>query len=352
MITTILLTAWSFLLPVEAADSIRTEVIDGKTYIIHQVEQKETLFGISRKYGVALILVVEANPGAGSGLEVGALVKVPYTPNKSRKTREGTIHKVGQKETLYSISRQYGVTVDDLKSWNNLSGNALSIGQDLLIKNKAQETKGTAQPKATTHTVAVGETIYGISRKYGVTIQQIKEWNKLASDELSTGQIIFVATPSAQTLVGKDLTPNPTATMTPTTATTPPTPSIPTTTTSPNANTASVSQPVVENSTTVTESGIPVLPSVVGFDEVREAGMAMLLDGTEGNRKYLAHHRSAKAGTIIRVKNNATGKEVFARVIEALPSTEPSDVVLKLSKSAFDKLGGDGRLQVEVTYFK
>src|SRR6185436_7628273 len=107
MIATILLVLTSYV----KADSIRTEVIDGKTYIIHRVEAKETLFSISRKYGVALIGVVESNPETNSGLEVGQLVKVPYSPNNRTKTSEGTIHRVGNKETLYSISKQYGVTV-------------------------------------------------------------------------------------------------------------------------------------------------------------------------------------------------------------------------------------------------
>src|SRR6185436_18862083 len=107
MIATILLVLTSYV----KADSIRTEVIDGKTYIIHRVEQKETLFAISRSYGVALVAIVESNPSASSGLEAGQLVKVPYTPNNRTRTAQGTIHRVGQKETLYSISKQYGVTV-------------------------------------------------------------------------------------------------------------------------------------------------------------------------------------------------------------------------------------------------
>ena len=320
MIATILLTFTSFL----PADSIRTEVINGKTYIIHRVEQKETLFGISRKYGVALLAVVESNPDASSGLEIGQLIKVPYNPNNRTKTAEGTIHRVGQKETLYSISKQYGVTVDDLKKWNSLPDNNLKLGQELLIKDKQPE----PQPKVTqsTHTVANDETLYSISSKYGITVQQIKDWNYLTSDELRPGQVIFIKEREGVLTSG---------------------------TTSNTSTTPGESKPVT--TTTSSTTSIPITPvtTVIGTEEVHENGMVLVLEGTEGNRKYLGHHRSVRVGTILRVKNNANQKEVFVRIIGNLPASEPNDVILRVSKSAYDRLGGEeGKFPVEVIYFK
>jgi len=323
MIKTILLTFTTCFALASATDSLRTEVIDGKTYIIHRVEQKETLFAISKKYGVALITVVESNPNASSGLEPGQLIKVPYSANNRTKTKEGTIHKVGQKETLYSISKQYSVTVDEIKMWNNLTSNNLKLGQELLIKDKVPEKK-----EVNTHTVTAEETMYSISRKYSITVQQIKDWNQLTSSELKPGQIIFISGPMAQGNSSKDSN------------------------TTVDSNNNSNSAGVVSTASVSSANVIPVTESVVGSDEVHETGMALLLDGTEGNRKYLAHHRTVKPGTIIRVKNNAQRKEVFVRVIGNLSSAESSDVVLRISKSAFDKLGGDGKFQVEITYFK
>ena len=252
MTAAILLTFFSFL---GKADSIRTEIIDGKTYIIHRVEQKETLFAISRKYGVALLAIVESNPDASSGLEIGKLIKVPYSPNNRTKTSEGTIHRVGQKETLYSISKQYGVTVDDLRKWNNLTNNGLKLGQELIIKTKVPEKES----------------------------------------------------PSTE----------------------------------------------IKNTVSSTTSTIITTESVAGSDEIRETGMVSVLEGTEGNRKYQAYHRTVKTGTILHVKNNSNQREVFVRVIGKLPDSEASDVVLKVSKSAFDKLGGgEAKFPVELIYFK
>jgi LysM repeat protein len=341
MITVILISIASF----TPADSLRTEVINGKTFIIHRVETKETLFSISRKYGVALLSVVENNPGADSGLDIGQEIKVPYSANNRSKTKEGTIHRVGQKETLYSIAKQYGVAVDDLKSWNNLSNAGLKLGQELLIKDKNTDVKvvDTRQPETklpetkieSRHTVAAGETMYAIARKYGVTVSQIKDWNRLGTNDLKPGQEIVVADPSKQSM-----TVNQSGQL------------AQVKTEQRNVVIANEQPPVVSSENNNRSNVVPVTPVVVGTDETRESGMATILDGTEGNRKYLAHHRTVRPGTIIRVKNNITRKEVFVRVIGNLPSNESPDVLLRLSKSAYDKLGGDGKFAVEVTYFK
>src|SRR5438105_15111443 len=108
-------------------DSLRLETINGKQFIIHQVDPKETLYSISRKYRVSVALIRDENPNVDAGLSVGQLVKVPYTPRTKPKFDNGTIvHKVNTKETLFSISKIYDVSVDDLKTWNNLKDNSLT----------------------------------------------------------------------------------------------------------------------------------------------------------------------------------------------------------------------------------
>jgi rare lipoprotein A (peptidoglycan hydrolase) len=79
-----------------------------------------------------------------------------------------------------------------------------------------------------------------------------------------------------------------------------------------------------------------------------------LIEGTEGNRKYLALHRTAPVGTILKVKNEMNNREVFVRVMGKLPDTAFTDkLVIKISKSAYDRLGAiDPRFRVEVTYYK
>jgi rare lipoprotein A (peptidoglycan hydrolase) len=93
---------------------------------------------------------------------------------------------------------------------------------------------------------------------------------------------------------------------------------------------------------------------VIGSDEVKEGGLAELIEGSEGNRKYLALHRTAKVGTILKVRNELNNREVFVRVAGPLPNTGVNtNVVIKISKSAYDRLGAiDQRFRVEVTYYK
>jgi len=94
----------------------------GKTFLVHQVKAGETLFSIGRKYQVDREVIVQHNPGAADGLRTGEKLKIPVDAlNKeeagSRQvTEEVRIlkHKVQRKETFYFISRKYGITIDDI----------------------------------------------------------------------------------------------------------------------------------------------------------------------------------------------------------------------------------------------
>lgn len=303
-------------------DSLRLEVIDGKSFIIHQVDAQETLFGISRRYKVTIAQLLEYNREADAGLEIGQLLKVPYIP-KNPVAHAGDYHTVAAGETLFSISRLYNLSVEQLKALNGLTGGGLAVGQQLKIKGAqaAPEVKPAVQGVSVIgfHAVKAQETLYGIARGYGITIQQLKEWNNLTGSNLEVGQLLRVASP--------DVLPS----------------------SDPVRDTVKkIAGPVVK----VTEP-IVISENVAGANEVKESGLAELIDGTDGNRKYLALHRSAKVGTILKVRNELNNREVFVRVVGPLPSTGVNDkLIIKISKSAFDRLGGiDARFRVELTYY-
>ncbi|MBC6610603.1 LysM peptidoglycan-binding domain-containing protein [Hymenobacter sp. BT507] len=128
------------------------------------------------------------------------------------------LHTVRTKETLYGIARLYHISPRDLEAWNGLPLNpALKIGQQLRVTPPEEATS--AQPAATTpapkpqttpiapatptkaqpaapttvqHTVQAGESMYGISRKYGVTIKQIMEWNNKPDFNVRPGEVLTV----------------------------------------------------------------------------------------------------------------------------------------------------------------
>lgn len=340
MIKVIFLTLISWTSSGAPLDSLRMETINGKQFIIHQIDEKETLYSISRRYNVPITAILEVNPTADGGLATGQLLKVPYVfkGNKAQAQPGGDrIHKVAPKETLFSISKLYDVSVDDIKAWNNLKDNSLSTGQSLIIKKKSTvSTEATRLPETKSltgvHTVAPKESMYSIARLYGITVQQLKEWNGIDGSELKIGQTLFIAQPMY----------NKTETKTD------------------QNKVTEIKEPVesakqeIKPVQTQKETTITISEKVIGSDEVKEGGLAELIEGSEGNRKYLALHRTAKVGTILKVRNELNNREVFVRVAGPLPNTGVNtNVVIKISKSAYDRLGAiDQRFRVEVTYYK
>jgi LysM repeat protein len=334
MIKLLVLVSISFFNPTAPKDSIGVEIISGKTFVVHKVSQGETLYGISKRYGVSLDQILEFNPTADGGLEIDQILKIPYIPRAKRPTDE-TIHKVGDKETLFSISKLYGVTVDEIRQWNNLTDSGLTLGRELIIKKKntvstSANTLIEIKPGKGVHTVAPKETIYSITRQYGITRDQLKEWNGLQSDELSIGQNLMVIQP----IYSKNQNTTPTETVV--------------------APPIQVEKPTVSITPVEKVPTIRISENVKGSDEVLEAGLAELIESTEANRKYLALHRTAPVGTILKVRNEMNNREVFVRVIGKLPDNAMTDkVIIRVSKSAYDRLGAiDPRFRVEVTYYK
>lgn len=348
MIKVIFLTLITWNLSAAPADSLRMETINGKRFIIHSIDEKETLYAISRRYGVPITAIIESNPTADGGLAVGQLLKVPYVP-KAKSTVTQTVtgdrkHKVGAGETLFSISRMYEVTVDEIKSWNNMKDNSLSLGQELVIKKKSTLAATSPQVPATkslkgAHTVESGETLYSIARKFNVTVQQLKEWNSMESSEVKIGQTLFLAQPMFGTT---------------TTTAVKPEEKIAETKPTEIRETPAVIKPEVKPQPQMPETTIRISEKVTGSDEIKEGGLAELIEGTDGNRKYLALHRTAKVGTILKVRNELNNREVFVRVAGELPNIGANNnVIIKISKSAFDRLGAiDPKFRVEVTYYK
>jgi LysM repeat protein len=336
MINAIFLTLLSWMNPVAPVDSLRLETINGKQFIIHQIDEKETLYSISRRYGVAITAILEHNPAADGGLATGQLLKVPYVPKpKTGGLQPGgdRLHKVAAKETLYSISKLYDVTVEDIKSWNNLKDNNVSVGQEIIIRKKSATLADTKLPETKSltgiHTVAQKESLYSIARLYNITVQQLQQWNGLPNTEVKVGQTLFIAQPMYNQ--------------------------------SAQVKTEEKAVTEVKQETTISEVKIPekenfitVSEKVIGYDEVKESGLAELIEGTEGNRKHLALHRTAPTGTILKVRNELNNREVFVRVAGPLPNIGVNNnVVIKISKSAYDRLGAiDPRFRVEVTYYK
>lgn len=350
----------------QAYDSLGIETVNGKIFVVHKVGEKETLYGISKRYGTTVDAILQYNPGADKGLEIGQILKVPYTPKATAATKPsgGIIHVVAAKETMFSISKAYGVSIDEIKQWNNLAENTLSVGQEIVIKKRNTvsntaiahaETSAAAVHASNakgTHTVEAKETLFSIANKYDISVQQLKDWNKIEGNEISIGQTLLVKQTDQPVVAVKENTSTPAQNTTPNT----PTSSTPTSTT---VTSTSTPPPAVKSNPPAAETASDQsktirVPETKSGDEVLQSGIAELIEGTEGNRKYLALHRSAPIGTILKVRNEMNNREVFVRVMGKLPDTALTDkLIIKISKSAYDRLGAiDPRFRVEVTYYK
>ena len=126
-----------------------------------------------------------------------------------------TIHDVVKGETLYSLARRYGVTVDEIKGANEVLAEGLKAGQRIKIPAKVEESapQSVATPKVRVHKVIKGETLYSLAKANGLTIEALQSANPHIRKGLKAGQLIDI--PLAEPSQGEttpDLTSAPTPT--------------------------------------------------------------------------------------------------------------------------------------------
>lgn len=171
-------------------DSSRVALVE------HKVEKGQTLFAISRLYGVPVERIIALNPGVEQQLSEGAVIKLPASSTTSAAVANGgngnyVIHTVAPGETLFRIAQNYQVALNDLTAANPvLNGTALSVGDRIRVprKNNGGQTSG-VDTAFLIHNVLPGETLFGISQKYGRSQVEIKLVNgELLKDGLHAGQ--------------------------------------------------------------------------------------------------------------------------------------------------------------------
>ena len=157
------------------------EEIDDNIYI---VKKGDTLYGIANKYGISVDELKAINNLTSNNLSVGQVLQIPEIIEEDVPNENIYIVKSG--DTLYSIANKYGMSVQELKDLNKLTNNTLSIGQQLVV---SEGNAGTLD----TYTVKAGDTLYSIANKYGLTVNELKQLNNLTSDILSIGQVLNIS---------------------------------------------------------------------------------------------------------------------------------------------------------------
>ena len=209
-----------------------------------------------------------------------------------------------------------------------------------IVKTKPKVAEPKQTLKATMHTVGAKETLYGIGRMYGAKVDELKKWNKLATDDLEEGMELIVGFGTVIKLETvkevEDATIAPAETVIkeePTKRANPKVPEV---------------KPVMEDAVS-DEQPIEGKNFNGGFFKSLYKDNGKILEGTAGvfkstsgwdDGKYYCLHNSAKQGTIIKITNIATGKSIYAKVLDIMPDLKQNDkLIVRISAAGAYAMG-------------
>lgn len=135
------------------------------------VKKGDSLWSIAKKYNMTVDELKSINNLNSNLLSIGQRLKIKGSNDNQN------IYIVQKGDTLYKIANMYETTVDNLKTLNNLKSNILSIGQKLIIPSQNK-----------IYIVQKGDSLWSIARKYGTTVDSIKKKNNLSTNVLQIGQ--------------------------------------------------------------------------------------------------------------------------------------------------------------------
>ncbi len=174
-------------------------------WVRHKIKNGETLSHISRKYGTSVALIREVNNIRGTQIRAGKHLMVPtatkslrsYTLSQNSRieriqntNRSGTkrVHIVRPGQSLWSISRSYGVSTQALAKWNGIAPiDTLRVGQKLVVWTRGKlshaasisQTRPSNTMHALRYTVRKGDSLYLIADRFNIRVADIKRWNRV-----------------------------------------------------------------------------------------------------------------------------------------------------------------------------
>ena len=331
-------------------DSLLTRWINGKKFLLHKVSPKETYSSLSRQYHVPVAEIQAANPKSVN-LKIGEVIHIPVSASSATTTtttipspspaksvveqqespkvkptapsspsKEGNSkqsHTVQKGETLYAISKMYGMSVDDVKKINGLTSNAMAVGQKLKVN-------------------ALSKSVIPVQQEIVKASTEVKTVN-----ENETKEIVVKSTPA--------VTPKEEVKETVKAVT-----STPVIVESVKSTDTTELPKVYNNPGTSRSSVIEKDPkSGVEVEKVTEIGVATwLVEGDLNQNKFYALHRTAPVGSIIKVTNRMNNNSVFVKVVGTLPDTGDNNAaIIKITQAAAQRIGAiDQKFTAELSY--
>lgn len=156
------------------------------------VKSGDSLWSIASKNNTTVNELKSLNNLSNNALQIGQLLKLPtINSGNNNSTPSQNIYTVQKGDSLWAIANKYGTTVDSIKSANNLTSNNLSIGQTLIIPTESNQITNQI-----TYNVKKGDSLWAIANRYDTTVEKIKSTNNLSSNTLSIGQVLIIPSTS------------------------------------------------------------------------------------------------------------------------------------------------------------
>lgn len=187
--------------------------IDGKYYYIHIVSKGESLYAISKAYGVSQMDIAMENADIYLGIKVDQALKIPAKDLPKQEENDKFIYHVVKKgETLFGLSKQYQVPIDDIVAVNPDVQSGLILSQVLLIPRDKINTIEQIKKDSGLYIyyqVKPKEGLYSISRYYNVSIQAIEELNKdVLANGLKAGSVLKIPQAISASTTPQQVVPN------------------------------------------------------------------------------------------------------------------------------------------------
>ena len=307
-------------LPLFAAAQQNALIVEGSgsnIYINHSAAPKENFYSIGRLYNISPKEVAPFNKlTLENGLSIGQTIKVPLKPINFTQTNNVAVdeiavpvyHKVAASETLFQVSNKFGkAPAASLKKWNNLNSDGINEGQNLIVgylKVKkdlsAFAQQGTKMPNTDVAQVAVKEKIADKQK----IVKLIDPVTKPAEKD------VMVVVEKKDNIFDKN----------------------------------TIKDVVPEKYTTSKYNKEGFFNTMFSNTGKSESGIAGIFKSTSGweDGKYYCLHNTAEQNSIIKITNPATGKFVYAKVLDVMPDLKQNNELnVRISSAAAEALGAE-----------
>ena len=272
---------------------------------IHLVEPGQTLYFIAKKYDMGIDQIRALNPEIGDDLIIrpGQALMVQAMPETSEAPTtipDGEYHIVRTKETLYSLSRTYDVSVDDLIEWNDLDNPNIRIGDSLLVRPVNEEALFTTADEATD--TPADEIVEDVTPRPDPPVTEPGTTSTQPIDTVARVRAETNALVDSMAVVPAD-------------------------------DAFKRADPQDEDPDLFKE--FFEMDRSKGADLVQEKGISNYLASPTGAPSYLALVDGVDEGRIIRVRNLMNNKVVYVKVVGRLPASDAQrNISLKISETA------------------